>query len=163
MNQFEIEIVGKPIGEAVVDLDNFKKILSETWNMEKAVKDSTKITNLSNVKTEQFLDAIWLGLDWGKLIDVFNDINLDEMKVKCFRVRYKNWPRFKPGAVNRDARKFKLDVELKDGEDIMLIQSLRKDVSFAVKNLVDNMQFTYAKDKWGLDISDGLLGKNRNI
>ena len=154
---FEIEIIEKPIGEAVVDLNKFREILSKSWNLERAVKDSAKITNLSVITTEEFLDSIWLGLDWGKLIGVFNDIKLNEMKVKCFKVRYRNWPMFKPGAISRDSRKFKLDVEMKDGEDIILIQSLRKDMSFAVKNLVDNMQFTYAKDKWGLDVSDELL------
>ena len=157
--------MGQPLGKAVVDLERFRNILAKTWDLEKAVKDSVKITYLDGrFKTGLFLDAIWLGLDWGKLIDIFKETDEDEMYINWFKTEYKKWKQYFPGAISKDGRKFTLKEEEKEGEEMILIQSLRN-IPFNIKNFVDNVQFSYAFREWELDVSDELLdsgGKSLN-
>ena len=157
----EIEIVGDSIGEATVDLNKFKAVLGKTWNLKAAVMDSTKI-NMCRLQNEiDFLKCVWLTLNWGKLMNVFDKTKDKEMNVKAYAVRYKGWPMFSPKVT--DGRKFEIDVEEKEGTDIMLVQSLCKDMSFNLKNFIDNTQFRYGypPKKWGVDLS-GLLGNKED-
>ena len=152
----ELEIMGESIGEATVNLDLFKKKLSETWNLESATKESAQITKMdsNHLNTESFMDVIWLALNWGKLIEVFKDIPKDEMKIKVYKVTYRNWRMFKPEFISIDAREFKLaEEDVAEGEDIIVMQDLRKDLGFSIKNFIDNLQFKYAFEKWGLDFT----------
>ena len=154
--EIEIEIIGESLGEAKVNLNLFKKKLSETWNMEAAVKESTKITKMNSkaLKTKTFLDVIYYMLEWGKLIDVFKKIPQDVMNIKVYKVVYKDWRMFKPEFASIDARKFKIaEEDVAEGEDIIILQDLRKDLGFSIKNFIDNMQFKYAFEEWGIDFN----------
>lgn len=148
----EIEITGKSRAEAEIDLDNYRKVLGETWDNKRAVLESAKVKYIDGPMTKaQFKQLLWLGLDWGKIIDTFTDLKDSKMQVRLFDVKYKDWVKYYPGAFDESARKFDIDEEKKSGEDIILIQSMIKTPSFTIKNFIDNGQFIYgqqARSKW---------------
>lgn len=158
MIKVEIELVGESLAEAVIDLGKFKRVLGGNWSLERAVSESARITKLTAMTTEQFLKYMWLMLDWGKLINAFDKTKENEMVVKAYAVNYRGWPMFSPGSTN--GRKFGVGVSEEEGNDVILVQSLCKGVSFNIKNFIDNNQFRYGfppkGKKWEMDVS-GLL------
>lgn len=148
----EIEIRTKPIAKARTDLVMFRKLLAKDWSLEKAVRKSSEIIDCPDEMRKQFMQLIWLGLDWKGIINQFGVIKDTEMKIKLYKVKYKDWVKYEPGWISSDATKFKLKEKRESGEDVIMIQSFIKQPSFTIKNFIDNEQFTYPENKWGVEV-----------
>lgn len=153
----ELEILGGSRGEAVVDLDKFKQLLGKNWDLREAVFQSAKVIKvIDELKAEDFLQFIWLGMDWRGIIEQFPNVKKDKMTVRLFLVKYKDWVVFTPGKITLNQRVIVLKETKEKGMAPMLTQDYIATPSFAIKNFVNNSQFDYGKNnKWGYIIKEG--------
>lgn len=150
----EMEIVGKPVAEVELNLDLFRKILAKSWDLEKAVSNSSKVWKINEkYKKSDIKKFIRYQLHWGDIISVFPSLKNEKMDIKLYRVRYSKWKKYCPGSISDNCRVFKImEIEEAKAEGFILIQSLIKNPSFTIKNFIDNEEFTYTTKKWKQNI-----------
>lgn len=144
----KLKLIGKPYAEAEVNLNDFKKSLSEDWNMEKAIKNNTifKFNKHKELSEEQLRNLVWGALDWAGIMDALGETHEDIMKVHFYFVEYNDWKRLYPGTVV-NGKEVELVEEAEDGHATILIQSLVKNRNFDLKAFIKQGQFTYAPTK----------------
>ena len=149
----EIKIIGKPVVEAIIDLETFKCILAETMNLEKAVKDSLRIESIRAVKRETFVSFLFLYMDWGKLIDHMKFTDKREMRVKMMEVKYKDMPLLEPDIITENYREYSIKNKNVDGDGFIFIQDIVNHPSFVIGNFLNENVWRYAgNDEWKSEI-----------
>ena len=84
----ELKIIGNPLVEATVNLRNFRKIIQKEYDMEKAVKSSLTIRKnlFPKERLTEVINFIYLGVNWGSIIDLSKDIHKDTINLKLYPV-----------------------------------------------------------------------------
>ena len=127
----EIKIIGDPILEASVNLRNFRKIIQKEYDMEKAVKSS--LTIRKNLFPKERMD-----------------IHKDTINLKLYPVEYKDWVRYKPDKVDMKNQVFKFREIRGDGKGAMIYQDFVENISWNVKNFIDNLAFQFGEGDFNI-------------
>jgi len=137
------------LAEGEIDLVKFKQVLGKTWDMEMAVKQSLRnvvSADGNEAISNKFREFVYLGMDWDGIIGAFNKTKDESVAIRMFGVEYEGWTKFVPKTIGESAREFELGEIKEDGKDVILIQSLIKQPSFTIWNMIKNGQFIYSKE-----------------
>lgn len=152
----EIEIQGKPRAEAIIDVDKFKEVLGTEWDLEKAVRLSTKVMYaLEDVKLDNFVEFIYMALDWTEIIDNLKIFSGDEIKIELFKIKCRDMVTYDADLINPSTNLIKLNETRFNGEDVILKQSMIKNPAFTVRNYIINKIFNYSLKKNFKVVQDG--------
>ena len=148
----EIKVTGDPIFEAEINLKNMKKIIMKEYDLEKAVKSSINVKMIKFPKDQlkKVLNFVYLGINWGSIIGLQKHIKKDKMQVRMYPVEHKDWTRYKPDKIDMTNQTFKFKEIKGDERDSMIFQDFVEDVSWNVKNYIDNSQFQYGSSDFNI-------------
>ena len=133
------------IKEKIIELDfnlkNFKEMLKEDLDLNKAVINNIKIIdNTMNVPQEDIKDTLYLAFDWGGFIKQINFINKDIIKFRFCNVTLEGFKQYKP--LSTDLKDFEFE-ENEITDSVIILQDGIKHPNFAMDNLFCKLLFDY--------------------
>ena len=144
----EIEILGNPKAEAVIDVNKFKSILGKEWDMKKAVYESIKVSyTYEGLKPDRFVEFIYLALDWTEIIDGLKVFDGNEIKIELFKIMCSNMVRYEAGIIDTTSNLIRLKETMFNEEDVLLKQSMIRNPAFTVRNYIISKIFNYGRGK----------------
>ena len=143
MGILKLEIEGKAYAEAEVNLMAFKRDLPLGWDLEKSIRDNTRITLKDHRFSEDNLKTlVWGALDWVGIIEALSGVHKPVMRVKFLVVRYSDWKRLYPGRLQ--GKEFSFLECNQEGHSTLLIQDLITNKNFDLKSFIKQGCFLYA-------------------
>ncbi len=153
IKKMNIEIKGKPIATARLDLIKFREAFSQMWDIGLALEAAVRIDNKES-NYELLFKTLQHMMDWGYIFNIKQFKKSAVMNFKFFNVDYKNMVALSPGVSSTDARKYNVDIESKDGQDIIVVEDLIGKKSFTLMNFLKPRFFTYGSKNWNIEITD---------
>ena len=138
-----------------LDISKFKSLLVKDFDLKKAIYQSTKIKEIKVIEKATLLEALWLGINWGTIIDMFNDINNKIMTIKFHDCMLFNFRRYYPGERNVDGTSWKFEEEDLNTDGTIMIQSFLRNPNSSIEDFLSNQFFNYGKRDWKIVVTEG--------
>ena len=144
----KLKIVGKPVALCSIDMKKFKVDYKKKLDLKNSIKNNFKVLDKGKFDEETLFKSIHLRMDWGKILDLINDIDKDKMEIRFFKCEFKDKVELTPDLVSKDGRLFVFKQEVKEGVDVIMINSFLNGHDYNIKSYLDSTTFNYGKIKW---------------
>jgi len=144
----EIKIVGDMLASCKVNMKQFRIDYSRTLDLKESIGNNFKVLKSGNLDEEKLLKHVRLGLDWGRILDLVGEIDKDEMEVRFYKCEFKDKVEFYPDLVSEDGRLFVFRQEIKEGHDLIMVNSFISNPDFDIRSYLNSTTFNYGLVKW---------------
>ena len=146
-----LHIIGDWLARVKVDMKNFKEDFKKTLCLEDSIrKNFTVIENRKRemFKEEMLFKMVYNLLDWGRLLDLINEVDKDVMEVRFFSCEFTDKVEVAPHMVSADGRYFVFKQEMKSGTSIILINSFINSPDYDIASWLISGYFNYGFKGW---------------
>ena len=149
----EIEITDeKPMAEAKIDMVGFKRMYKQDLDLRKAITQNFIAVNKDKMSPDTMLQYAIYAVDWGLVLDRLNEIDKDEMVLKYVGIRFTDKTEYKPDIVKPTEGKIIIEPEIKDGEDIIIVNSYIGCFEFDIKQYLNWTTFNFGRKNWNTEV-----------
>ena len=147
----QLNIIGDCLARVKVDMKNFKEDFKRTLDLEESIRKNFAV--IENRKKEMFKEEVLFKmvynlLDWGRLLDLINEVDKDTMEVRFFSCEFTDKVEVAPDMVSADGRHFVFKQEMKSGTEIILINSFINSPDYDIASWLKSGYFNYGFKKW---------------
>mgnify|MGYP001600808637 FL=1 len=147
----ELKITGDCLARVSVDMKKFKEDFRKTLDLKESIrKNFTIVENKEKelLNEELLFRSVYNLLDWGRILELINDIDEDVMGVRFFSCEFREKAEVVPDMVSEDGRHFIFRQELKSGNDIIMINSFINSPDYDVASYLKSNYFNYGFKRW---------------
>ncbi len=144
----EIKIIGDVVAACRINMKQFRVDYGKTLDLKNSIRNNFKVLKSGNLEEEKLFKSVHLGLDWGRILDLINVIDKDEMEIRFFKCEFRDKVEFYPDLVSEDGRLFVFRQEIKEGQDIMMVNSFIGNPDFDIRSYLNSTTFNYGLIKW---------------
>lgn len=144
----KLKIVGKPVALCRINMKQFKLDFKKTLDLKNSIKINFKVLDKGEYNEEDMFRYVYFGLDWGRILDLINEIDKDEMEIRFFKCEFKDKIELTPDLVSEDGRLFVFRQEVKEGIDTIMVNSFMNSPDFDISSYLKTTTFNYGKIRW---------------
>ena len=144
----KLKIVGKPLALCRIDMKQFRLHFSKTLDLRNSINANFEVVEKGRYTEEELFKYAYFGLNWGRILDLINEIDKDEMDIRYFKCEFEGKVEMTPDLVSEDGRLFMFRKEIKEGDDIIMINSFINSPDFDISSYLNSSTFNYGKVRW---------------
>ena len=144
----KLRIVGEMLAACKVNMKQFRVDYSRTLDLKESIRKNFKVLNKGKLDEERMFKSVHLGLDWGRILDLINKIDKDEMEIRFFKCEFEDKIEVFPDMVSEDGRLFVFKQNVRNGEDIIMVNSFVGSPDFDFRSYLNSTTFNYGFVKW---------------
>src|SRR3990167_1082313 len=144
----KLRIVGDMLASCKINMKQFRIDYGKTLDLKNSIRNNFKVLAKGNLDEERLFKSVHLGLDWGRILDLINKIDKDEMEIRFFKCEFEDKVEMFPDLVSEDGRLFVFRQEVRRGEDIIMINSFMNSPDFDMRSYLNSTTFNYGFTRW---------------
>ncbi len=144
----KLEIIGDVLALCSINMKQFREDFRKTLDLKNSIKTNFKVIKEGEFKEEELFKYVYLGLNWGRILDLINEIDKDGMEIRFFKCKFGEKVELTPDLVSEDGRQFIFKQEVKEGEDIIMVNSFMNSPDFDISSYLNSTTFNYGKTNW---------------
>lgn len=144
----DFKIDGDVLALCIVDMKGFRDDFKRNLNLKDSIQANFKVVEKGMFDDTNLFKMVLYGLDWGTILSVIKEVEEDEMVIRFYKLRYVGKIEFTPDMVSQDGRHYLFKQEVKDGNDVIMINSFIKSPDFAIQSYLNYTTFNYGKVRW---------------
>jgi hypothetical protein len=145
----EIKVDMQPVVVARLNMEGFKKELTSSFKIEKAVIDNLVINENHLVdKDKKIKQMIFQSIDWGQVMKMFHVKKQKEMNIYINRIEVDDRIQYAPDTVNELSASFTFEERRGGGKDFLVTHSFIPLLEHHIETYLASTILDYTKDTW---------------